>query len=800
MRLVLSLLFFVTMRGAEPQMSVPRVSAEQEAVLGDWLIIGPWTAPAGKSAMDVDFLESLGMEEAKLSVAALKPMMRNQRGAAPQVRNVTGKECVSFGEIFGFIPAIGVEEAAGYALCLLHSDEEREAWLLFGSDAQAAVWLNGERRYESRRRRSLRAYDDAIALPLRRGDNLLLIKAVNIERAWIMNAKLAPSRDAAAQAALALADGFFRQALVKPGQPLEMLVRALPESVVFEARLERYDGTPLRSARIGPKVSLATDGLTEGLYRLVRPEGGPWSRPAFYLGDYEGLHRTMTERCATVTDDRTAINLHALLRRLEILKDAVRAASPKPGDLEWTRRALVEDPEHKAVYAATALEEILGWLQRGEEPFRHRPGLHLRGFRSRIDDQPMYYRVFVPSSYRPDAGPGVPLFIMPQPVFSANRPFLESAFVARHREAEDWARVAEKLGVAILWPGYRVRPYGNPIDFTHFEEALAAVRADYRIDPTRIYLHGYCSTGMFSAMEVVRHPKRYAAVAMVNPVLRRLKGRFDEREDFPQSRSYRAWLQETDPMEAFDPLGDIPMLIMHDEADPDHGPLSQTVELVNKLRAIGGRVQFDHHRTAAPRPIRERLVRDQLAWLCRQRRVDASDEHGLSNAPATVAGALGTRFVVVRATGGDAAGRGAAARWCDEFAAAWQRTTFVPCRIVEDTQLTDAEERGSNLVLVGSATSNKVWNRLADRLPVRMTQDAIEIGGQGYQGRGLSIQAVLAHPEYAGRKLVVIGSADSAAGFGTQELAIDGWFNYAIWSSESGAPRLLAAERNRIDQ
>jgi hypothetical protein len=501
----------------------------------------------------------------------------------------------------------------------------------------------------------------------------------------------------------------------------------------------------------------------------------------------------MAERCAFVKDDQARINVDAYLRRLKILSDAVQATKAKAG-MEWAQRALVEDPEHKVVYAASQLEDILGRIQGEEEPFKHRPGLHLRGFRSRIDDQPMYYRIFVPSNYRSDIGSGVPLFIMPQPVFSTDRPFLESAFVARQREAEDWARVAEKLGIAILWPGYRVRPYGNPIDFTQFEEALAAVRADYRIDPTRIYLHGYCSTGLFSAMEVLRHPKRYAAVAMVNPVLHRSKGRFDERNDFPSNLSYQAWLRETNPMENFDILGTVPIQIMHDELDPDHGPLAHTVELVNKLRAIGGHIELAHYRVPAPRPIRARLVWDQLYWLSRHRRLDASDERISSDTPNTVSEALSERFVVVRGTGGSEEMRAAAARWTDEFAAAWQRTTFVPCPVVDDVQLSAIEARSCNLILVGSEKSNAVWERLSPKLPLKITKDSIEIAGKRHHGRKLSIQAVFSNPEQTERKLVLIGSVHPAASFGTQELAIDGWFSYAIWNTSGEKPELLDAE------
>jgi len=755
---------------------VPSVETAKGRVLTDWLVLGPWTVPLGELALETDFLKTLGGLDCAVNVAELVSLGKQESHL------VIGEEWLDFTKVFGRSPVLGAEATVGYALCVLHAEDAREAWLLLGSDVPVVVWLNGEKFYENRTERPLGLYNDAVPLKLRCGDNFLLVKAVSQGRGSTLTARLEPDQDSAVRTALSLNTKFFQQSLVAPGQPLELYSCGLPEVAQFDGVIERYDGTPVREAAIGPRCPMSTEGLTEGFYRFARHSDEAWTKPFFYVGTYTGLYYLMRERVEAVgaaQGDRTRINLAAYLRRLEMVRDAICAV----GDAASHPDSLVYDADLQVVYAASALEEVLCNLARGAEPFRNQAGLHLRGFRSQIDDQPMYYRVFVPSRYRDDLPKGSPLFILPPPPFEEGRPFLESVFISNQREAEEWARVAEDLGVILLWPGYRVSPYGNPIDFAHYEEVLAAVRADYRIDPERVYLQGFCGSALFSAMEVRRHPRRYAALAMVNPVLHRLKGRLDERAEFRAFEDYRAWLRETDPLVHCESLAGTPIQIFHDGVDPEHGRLADSVELVATLRALGGEPELIRQRPV-PWAIRERWIWGQLVWASVWRRPDASDALGatVGAEPLSAAVVLSERFIVVRGTGGTAAERAAAARWCDEFCAAWKRTVFTDCRVVDDVSLTDEAQRDSNLVLIGSPASNRVWRRLESALPLKLTCERVEISGETHEGPSLGVQAAFPNPEVPSRKVLLIGSTAPEADFGTMELALDGWFRWAIWS------------------
>jgi hypothetical protein len=158
--------------------------------------------------------------------------------------------------------------------------------------------------------------------------------------------------------------------------------------------------------------------------------------------------------------------------------------------------------------------------------------------------------------------------------------------------------------------------------------------------------------------------------------------------------------------------------------------------------------------------------------------------------------ALADRFVVVEATNGTDADREACRRISRSFQEAWRKSQYGDCRVMADSALTVEEERSSNLVLIGNAETNKAWGQLAAKLPAHLKSDSIAIDGRTFQGKDLAIQGVVVHPDYPERRIVFIGSANPAtAVFGTQELAIDGWFDYAIWRNVGGKAELIAAER-----
>jgi len=795
-----ALLGLAVVRAADVS-QVPCVSIGAEGLaLKNWLVLGPFKASQGEGAGGVDFLASLGLVEVGWRTEDLVRVATQMGNPAlkgkPSARVIENIEAVDFASLYSYRPQPGdTSETAVYVACEITAAANQEAWLLLGTDDGATVWLNGEQRYFRPGSHAMTICDDAVRLPLNPGKNLLLIKVAKHGADWTMTARLEPNATAAACTTLDRNPPFLKHVMVPRGELIQLTDRGLPDGAIFDAKLETNGGALIGSLQLEVNRPAALPAMSPGLYRIVLEISGRRYVQKFYFGGrLKDLHEDMLARRLTVSgDDRSEINLDTLLQRLDLLQAAPPPTREKG---ERFRQEYYEDVDYKGVYTAASIEDIIDQVTCGGEAFRHRPGLHIRGFRSRIDDQVLHYRLFVPSTYRED-GPLMPMVIVMPTVFSGRRPYLASIFVSMHKEAEEWARAAEKLGLAILWPGYRSNPYGNPCDSAYLDEVLATVAADYRLDPARLYLYGICSAGMTTSMEAVRHPERFAGIAYLNPVLRRLKNRYDDNGEFAEFPAYRAWLNSTDPVMPLAGLPDIPIWIIHDGMDPGHGPLGHSVDFVEAARAMGNRPRFDRNKTSPP--VRFTLHEQQLAWLAKQHREEAKPLDFSLNAPS---GPLSTvfagRFILVEATGGTAADRAANQKLSADFQEAWRGTNVVSCRVTTDRQLASEEEKQSNLVLLGNAETNLVWQRLAPQLPVTITGSEIAIEGHSVQGKALALQAWFPHPEQPGKRIALLGgTALGKVSFGTLELALDGWFDYSIWDTESGEPVLLTAERYR---
>lgn len=91
-------------------------------------------------------------------------------------------------------------------------------------------------------------------------------------------------------------------------------------------------------------------------------------------------------------------------------------------------------------------------------------------------------------------------------------------------------------------------------------------------------------------------------------------------------------------------------------------------------------------------------------------------------------------FIFVRPTG--TANSPGVGKWADaeltRAIARWRGTFRGEAQVRNDTEISDADIASSNLVLWGDPGSNRILARMADRLPVRWTAEALTLGGGLY--------------------------------------------------------------------
>ena len=64
----------------------------------------------------------------------------------------------------------------------------------------------------------------------------------------------------------------------------------------------------------------------------------------------------------------------------------------------------------------------------------------------------------------------------------------------------------------------------------------------------------------------------------------------------------------------------------------------------------------------------------------------------------------------------------------------------------DDTAISDADIAKANLVLWGDPSSNAVMKRIADKLPIKWTEQAIAVGGSNYNPADHALIAIYPNP------------------------------------------------------
>ncbi len=760
--------------------------------LKDWLVLGPFEAPGAKDPAETNFLSAGQADEAAIDADGIRRIIQGEPGRNPWGRMCLGEEVLDFQNLYHRSYGPGASPGAAYAACTVEAVRNCRVYLMSGSSESIRVWLNGALIWRDQGKHGLNTYNSSIAVDLRPGKNLLLVKVSHwSQQLWGLTARLEPTVEAAADAALRMQRQRYGELLKRivlgPGDTLEAAPRGVPEGVRFPTTITDSGGATIARTVLGGAgdrwVPPAT--VPEGIYYATLSFlQGQYSEP-FCIGTPGAVAAglSLQGRRYLGAADPVAADVTVLQQRLDALLKS--GAAQEHGN--W---------ESKMISVLEEYSTVLRALDHGEEAFRGVAGLHLRGFRSKIDDQVESYRLFVPQSHGTRDG-ALPLAIMVPTYTEASRPFIESAFLTYQNEVEHFCSIGEEYGLAILWCGYRTEPTGNPIDFAQIDEAIEAVASDYRIDPHRITLMGICSGGAVATAAAARWPERFAAVGLLNPTFGLERHTALGLADLDRCPAIYGWLEHTDATAEYLSAGRIPTYVIHDGGEPGHGPLESAEAFAAEAGKAGFPLKFD--RTIQ---IREKHYDgwDQLCgWLVTQSRpspsVRRSDRYFPSAARINgISAVLAQRFVLVEGTGGTDGDRTVIKRLVEDFQSAWKRAYFVPCRVVTDNEFSAGAYADSNLVLFGNAETNSVWRLRAGALQLGIDKSRVRIGGRDWFGGNLMVEAALPNPAAPDHPIVFIGGKDlEYSRLGGINLSLEGWFDYAIWDTHEAGTGLIAA-------
>jgi len=601
-----------------------------------------------------------------------------------------------------------------------------------------------------------------IPVSLEAGENVFTVKVLSIEGPPQLRMGLVLDQSKDAQAAWNKSWGFLNKLIYDPSGKASK-----PPTVNWDSSLSRltidaeiYDILNEKSlfkmgrVRRGDRVSDGGKAIGEGIYRIT------------YRSNREGQEEPETfEECFMVGEPRKAlqqftktidalpwsadekINVDAHLRRARVL---FRAAQYALGDRKWEEKVLwvlgnlaeFVNLKKTAIASVAQIASGSAEIPLGRPPerpakppsgnlalpdaratpatdiFTGLTGLRLGGYVSKLDNSRQYYRLFVPSYYK--AGDKLPMLVILHTTMGPNpRPFLESVFLASHREAVHVSEYAERYGFAVLWPGYRNDPKGFwTYESAQTEEAIEDVEKFYHIDRSRISLYGTCSSGLYAGRMVSTYPNRFAAI-----VYDRAFFDWDARDIGDAPNSFKDWIRAINPSETIIANKNIKIIVLNDGTrSAQHGPISASREFLRRAQAKRDDITY----ALGQRKIGVGLWNSIFGYL-----VDCKIEHPDSvkvDVPAAngyagpISDIFATPCIFVEGTRTDAEGAGFIDTVIENLRARHKEQFFNPNFVLKkDTEITDEDIEKYSLVLIGNAESNAVWSKLAAKYGERMT-------------------------------------------------------------------------------
>ena len=587
--------------GSVPVVRLQLNAESQEMKLTEWQVAGPIASgESGEEAreaqsrarvLDHDFLKDYGFTETSIDESTFPKIKKGVFAFSSDFKNARVESADGIIRLDKFYPPI--KNAVAYAACVIESPEQTEVVLVSGADDSAMAWLNGKQlfRLNAEPVRGMPYHGNLAksanfsAVKLSKGKNFLLIKTTQIDRMWGFNCSLLTLEAARARAKAneLYINDVTANSIVRRGERVELskelsdLIAALKLPVQVEILNSQKQTIGSEQVDYRTSWSKSLEGLAEGVYVCKFTSPLYSLEEPFYYGDAESLLSNFPEKYASLKNlnDETKFAFEALLERRTVLLNPDNA---KRSDKVW---------QAKIVYVITEFNDLMSHLSNGGAALDY-PGTHLRGFRSKIDDQPQYYLVHVPASYAQKKTP-VPMVVMvPYPLPSTS--FLRSVLVANTRLIKDYTGLAEKYGYVVLFPFARGNAEASPISMSDILEAMDAVKADYRIDSERIYSLGWSYGGTYALLMGERYPGTFAAITAIMPPSDLVA--FEEGAERIRSRYPPEWLKLNSPVELVESLRNTGIYIVHGDEDKTVPP-EKSQQFAERCRALGFTCKLD---------------------------------------------------------------------------------------------------------------------------------------------------------------------------------------------------------------
>jgi dienelactone hydrolase len=152
-------------------------------------------------------------------------------------------------------------------------------------------------------------------------------------------------------------------------------------------------------------------------------------------------------------------------------------------------------------------------------------------------------------------------------------------------------------------------------------------------------------------------------------------------------------------------------------------------------------------------------------------------------------------FIAVTGTNGNAEENKRMQMVTDTINRYWKLKYYSPCRTKRDKDITEADLKNYSLLLIGSPTTNYIFKKFGQYLPVSIKDNSVTIGKNRVNGIDLCFYVIFPNPENTNNYIGIIGGNHIVnLTIGVEEpekklifndIANYGWNDYSIWESST---------------
>jgi len=634
----------------------------------------------------------------------------------------------------------------------VNSEQWQSITLEAFASAEVALFLNGKPAgYVNAGNIRAAGGRASFTVTLQKGENILNMKLYSSGRAPGLQMSLLMDRSGDLMSAWQQQGGLLIKFLYLPkddadASGLEWFQNASKFSVSFEVRDVSSNTIVFekQNARLGRSLGNEVANLAPGIYEASYHVPGKDLSELFVVGNPDAVLKTLLDKLSGHdTTPQAKLDIEAQARRARIL---LAENNYDSYDRKW---------QAKLAYTLSSLAEMERNLGEGVVDIaKDQTDLHIRGFASKADGSPQYYRLFVPSTYNP--GSPLPLLVMvPARIFNKERPFIEGPVMANLQEARHWTSYAEKYGFALIWPGYRGDPEGYTYESLHIDEAIQALEKDYNIDKSRISLFGSCGAGYNAGRLASEYPNRFAAIVYDRAVFDREVSGIESMPTLVQ------WYAAVNPSRHVLANRNLKIFVMHDNtAAPGHGDMELSTQFLERAKET----RNDVVQCLGVPPAGKTRMDMVFGWVTPCKNKNPSDARSHFSAKAGYTGpiseAFATPVIIVegtRAVGNDLDNmQSIVGSLRVDYAKYFHGAQ---CVVKKDNEVTQEDIASHTLILVGNPVSNSVWEKLQPDLAIKMTPKSVLYKNNTLTGNQ-AFQAIVKHPSAADRYVVMIGAGD----------------------------------------